>query len=69
MEKLVDTVQDTELVVFHCYYSQTRGPKAARMYVAHMKNRPHPPVSILMGGFRTFRTMYQNDPSVYESLH
>ena len=58
-------------VVFHCHYSQTRGPAAARLFLRSLRETPGPSppqVLILEGGFKLFRNHFQDDVAVYESL-
>lgn len=58
-------------VVFHCHYSQTRGPAAAQSFQNFESHTASPldcDVCVLEGGFKHFRTAFQDDPEVYEDL-
>ncbi|KAI6114394.1 Rhodanese-like domain-containing protein [Pisolithus sp. B1] len=65
VDKLVKDTKDIPMVVFHCRYSQERGPKAARIY-EETRNILHKPSSgqyfearILRGGFNHFGKKYK----------
>jgi len=64
--------RDVGTVVFHCSYSQQRGPKTARIYSetreAHSAKESLPPqeILILRGGFSEWQAVYREDPYLVE---
>ena len=69
MHHLLDMAKEKPFVVFHCHYSQTRGPNAALSYL----DRAHDVIScqavlVLEGGFKAWHTQYRDDPALYERL-
>lgn len=68
VDKLVKDTKDIPMVVFHCRYSQERGPKAARIY-EETRNILHEPseAHVLRGGFHHFGEKYKDDPRLVEN--
>ena len=66
---LVRALRDKELVVFHCMFSQYRGPKCAQEYVRHRQQIPQLPeqkVLVLEGGIAEFYRTYK--PSSQQAI-
>ncbi|KAI6129797.1 Rhodanese-like domain-containing protein [Pisolithus croceorrhizus] len=73
VDKLMKDTKDIPMVVFHCRYSQERGPKAARVY-EETRNILHKPsdgqyfeAHVLRGGFHHFGEKYKDDPKLVEN--
>ena len=64
--------KSTRKIVFHCHYSQSRGPTAAAMFYADLRTGEMIDngleVLILSGGFKTWRQLFEGDPLLYEYL-
>ena len=59
-------------IVFHCALSQSRGPKAARIYneIKNNLNRDSDQnVYILTGGCTHFQSLYSNDETLIENFN
>jgi len=72
-DELVEKSKDVQMVVFHCTFSQERGPKAARIYEekrnqlrAQSADSPHE-VLVLRGGFSKFQAKYKDDAALVEN--
>jgi Cdc25 family phosphatase len=72
-DELVEKTKDVQMVVFHCTFSQERGPKAARIYEekrnqlpAQSADSPHE-VLVLRGGFSKFQAKYKDDAALVEN--
>ncbi|KAG8816547.1 hypothetical protein FRC17_000288 [Serendipita sp. 399] len=74
VEDVREKTKDTPTVVFHCFLSQIRGPKAARIYAEstdEVRKRggdaPIPQeIYVLRGGFTEFQTFYKDDEELVE---
>lgn len=56
---LIDEWTGIKNIVFHCMYSQIRGPKAARRYMRAVNGKnPDQKVHVLVGGFRGWYNVY-----------
>lgn len=60
-------------VIFHCYYSQTRGPTAAHAFYQHLQKiaalgQDHPKVLILRGGFKSWKGLFSDNPNYLEKF-
>ncbi|KIJ17806.1 hypothetical protein PAXINDRAFT_9748 [Paxillus involutus ATCC 200175] len=72
VDNLISKTKDVPMVIFHCKFSQERGPVAAAIYDARRalkeadgyKNQQ---VYVLQGGFNTFATTHKNDPRLVEN--
>jgi len=72
VDELVERLKDVPLVVFHCFLSQQRGPKAARIFLqARDEKLPDlaekQEIAILHGGFSEFQHLYKGDPELVEN--
>ena len=56
MSELADLAHGKDAIVFHCMYSQQRGPTCARMFAAKY---PEVTVKVLRGGYQGWREMEQ----------
>jgi len=71
---LVSQLRDIPTVVFHCAYSQVRGPKSARIY-AERRDASAPEdspeieqqVLVLQGGFAALQAAYKDDNVLIEN--
>ncbi|ADV19390.1 hypothetical protein I305_03170 [Cryptococcus gattii E566] len=73
VDELVEKLENVPRVVFHCYLSQARGPKAARIYAETRNNRyPNPStpqeIFVLRDGFSGFQSRYRHDPELIEKF-
>ncbi|KAI6039340.1 Rhodanese-like domain-containing protein [Pisolithus marmoratus] len=73
VDKLMKDTKDIPMVIFHCRFSQERGPKAARIY-EETRNILHKPTDgqdfeahVLRGGFLHFGEKYKDDPTLVEN--
>jgi len=70
---LVEQLKSTPVVVFHCYLSQQRGPKAARVFSEFRDGLLTPEqvsqqeILILHGGFAEFQHHFKDDPELVEN--
>ncbi|KAF8677815.1 hypothetical protein AX14_004780 [Amanita brunnescens Koide BX004] len=64
---LVKDTKDIPKIVFHCAYSQIRGPKAAKCYEGALGEKSDKEVVVLQGGFATFQAKYKDDPQLVEN--
>ncbi|KAF9241166.1 Rhodanese-like domain-containing protein, partial [Melanogaster broomeanus] len=72
VDDLLSKCKGVPMVIFHCRFSQERGPVAAGMYDARRtlqeadeyKNQQ---VYVLQGGFNTFAETYKDDPLLVEN--
>jgi len=73
VNELVKDAKDVPLVVFHCWFSQIRGPKAARIYeetrlkVIGENNLNGQEIFILRDGIAAFQDKYKDDPDLVEN--
>ena len=76
MPELVRTLKDKEVVVFHCAYSQVRGPKAFREYRelrrAARDKAGEPEADpqracVLQGGFHSWQAKFGHDKDLTEA--
>ena len=71
MSRISSALTAKTKIVFHCYFSQTRGPSAAQYFVQELGQK-HPDVQVLVltGGWKTWRThCSRNDlPHLLERL-
>ncbi|PFH51253.1 hypothetical protein AMATHDRAFT_3247 [Amanita thiersii Skay4041] len=73
VDELVKSTKDIPVLVFHCFLSQLRGPKAARLYMK--RRRVHfgaeaglsQRVYVLEGGFEVFQAKFKDDPTLVEN--
>ncbi len=69
---LVEYAVGKSTVIFHCYYSQTRGPSAAREFLEFLSTQSPSwravRVCVLEGGFKRWRLRYEGNPRYYEPL-
>lgn len=59
VDAIVRRHQDEELIVFHCMFSQVRGPSCAKRFLSRMAvvladAEKKPDVRVLTGGYQTF---------------
>ncbi len=59
VKQLIEDWKDIPMLIFHCAYSQVRGPDSAEFYAKHKSNKdyfgyPSQRVMILTAGFRGF---------------
>ncbi|KAI0251970.1 Rhodanese-like domain-containing protein [Lactifluus subvellereus] len=72
LDDLVRDAKEIPQVIFHCALSQSRGPKAARIYndrrkqLQDDKDIPQQ-VLILRGGFTEFQAKFKDDPQLVEN--
>ncbi|TYZ62526.1 hypothetical protein PybrP1_012708 [[Pythium] brassicae (nom. inval.)] len=71
VDAIVRRHKDEELIVFHCMFSQVRGPSCARRFVARMAvvlaDADHTPdVRVLTGGYQGFANIYKDDADLIE---
>ncbi|OXG21673.1 hypothetical protein C366_01356 [Cryptococcus neoformans Tu401-1] len=74
VDELVEKLEKVPKVVFHCYLSQARGPKAARIYSETRNHRyPNPStpqeIFVLRDGFSGFQARYRDDPELIEKFN
>ncbi|EDR13420.1 uncharacterized protein LACBIDRAFT_292636 [Laccaria bicolor S238N-H82] len=70
VDGLVKQTKEVPLVIFHCAFSQARGPKAARIYEETRSNIGKDidhEVIVLQGGFSQFQAKYKDDPTLVEN--
>jgi len=73
VNELVEQLKSTSTVVFHCYLSQQRGPKAARVFSEVREDILTPEqinqqeILVLRGGFCEFQERFKNDPELVEN--
>ncbi|KAH8833922.1 Rhodanese-like protein [Flagelloscypha sp. PMI_526] len=75
VNQLIDDLKDVKKVIFHCAFSQQRGPKAARIYEETRENLssagsaefPAQEVLILRDGFHGFQALFKNDAKLVEN--
>ena len=74
---LVELLWDEPTVIFHCMYSEHRGPESALIYLQRRATveaaetpvtvMPHQEVYVLRGGFSLFHKQYSgDDPDLFE---
>ena len=67
---LVKALRNQRVVVFHCMYSQQRGPSCADRYIEyrrkHPQDGPEQLVLVLRGGFHNFHKEYKDDAQLFE---
>ena len=51
-------VKQPVLVVFHCFYSQCRGPACAEALANALQNRENVRIAVLTGGYQQWITLY-----------
>lgn len=71
LEEIAQLAHDKERVVFHCYFSQSRGPKAARQFLDYTKaNGIEVDVFVLAGGWKTWSTFcrYKDHEDLLEPI-
>jgi len=66
LSELVKETRDIPKVVFHCTYSQIRGPKAARGYEEALGDSQKE-IVVLRDGFAHFQAKYKNDSKLVEN--
>ncbi|KAM3581212.1 Cdc25 phosphatase Ibp1 [Umbelopsis sp. WA50703] len=70
VHKLIEDYKDVPQVFFHCALSQSRGPKAARIY-NESKNlhgiKSDQKVAVLQGGFEQWYINHRKDTSLIEN--
>ncbi|KAF9221608.1 Rhodanese-like protein [Gyrodon lividus] len=72
VDDLISKTKVVPMIIFHCKFSQERGPVAAAIYDARRtlqeadeyKNQR---VYVLHGGFNTFAATYKDDPLLVEN--
>jgi len=72
VDELVYKTKNIPVVVFHCKFSQQRGPDAARLYDAKRscqegEEHKNQKVYVLQGGFCTFGDLFKDDPTLVEN--
>ncbi|KAH0832078.1 Rhodanese-like domain-containing protein, partial [Lanmaoa asiatica] len=72
VNELISKTKGVPMVVFHCKYSQERGPVAAGIYDAkrslqEAEEYKNQQVYVLQGGFNTFATKFKDDPLLVEN--
>jgi rhodanese-related sulfurtransferase len=73
LPELVRTLRDKEKVVFHCAYSQQRGPSAALRYAREreqtlgVEESKTQEIFVLEGGFVEWQEKYGNDARLTEA--
>jgi len=70
VHKLIEEYKNVPQVYFHCALSQSRGPKAARIYnesksLQGIKSDQQ--VAVLKGGFEQWYLKHRNDPTLIEN--
>ena len=66
---LVRALRGAEVVVFHCMYSQQRGPMCAQLYARQRRRQGEAcaqDVLVLRGGFNAFYKLYGKAPDADE---
>jgi rhodanese-related sulfurtransferase len=53
------------LVVFHCFYSQCRGPACAETFANALKSKQNVRIAVLTGGYQRWRVLY---PELIEKI-
>ncbi|KIJ62590.1 hypothetical protein HYDPIDRAFT_114241 [Hydnomerulius pinastri MD-312] len=72
VDDLISKTNGVPKVIFHCKFSQERGPVAAGIYDARRilqetDGYRDQQVYVLQGGFNTFATTYKDDPLLVEN--
>jgi len=72
VDELISKIKGVPMVIFHCKFSQERGPNAAGMYDAkralqEAEEYKNQKVYVLQGGFNTFATSFKGDPLLVEN--
>lgn len=63
-QQLMREADGKEMVIFHCHFSQTRGPEAAEIFTREHSGQTRP--LILRGGWKVWRERYRNDERFVE---
>jgi len=70
VDELVEKTKNVKVVIFHCAFSQERGPKAARIYENKLQaqgtDNLHE-VLVLRGGFSKFQAKFKDDATLVEN--
>ena len=64
LDAVVLRLRGYKRVVFHCHYSQQRGPFSARRYAARLGDDADTQVCILHGGWRAWSSAFGNDATL-----
>jgi len=72
VDGFLSKTKSVPMVVFHCKFSQERGPVAAGLYDARRalqeaEEYKNQQVYVLQGGFNTFATAFKDDPLLVEN--
>ncbi|KAK2465412.1 hypothetical protein APHAL10511_002766 [Amanita phalloides] len=70
VDGLVESAKHIPLIVFHCTYSQMRGPKSATIYEETRQNlgeNSDQRVVVLRDGFTLFQSKFKDDPDLVEN--
>ncbi|KAG9005422.1 hypothetical protein FRB93_009728 [Tulasnella sp. JGI-2019a] len=71
VDELIEKTKDIPKMIFHCSFSQQRGPKAAKIYAEKWAARGEESkltkeILVLEGGFSGFQLTFKNDPKLVE---
>lgn len=64
-------IKSYDMVVFHCMYSQSRGPSCASLLYRTLRTEypeSETQIKILRGGYATFASIYRNDGYLLEDF-
>ncbi|KJE89198.1 hypothetical protein CAOG_00718 [Capsaspora owczarzaki ATCC 30864] len=65
IDELVEQYGQHDMVIFHCMYSQQRGPSCAKYFARNLDARKHlAQVYCLEGGFRSWAQQFGRDSSL-----
>jgi len=62
VDRFVTRLTSSTTVVFHCMFSQQRGPSCAQLFAARLPATSPTRVLVLHGGWRAWRREYGDDP-------
>ena len=64
LDAVVLRLRGYKRVVFHCHFSQQRGPFSARRYAARLGDDADTQVCVLHGGWRAWRSAFGDDATL-----
>lgn len=73
VKKVQEMARGKRFIIFHCHYSQTRGPTAAHALYQHLQKATvldgdHPKVLILRGGFKSWKNLFSENSNYLEKF-
>jgi Cdc25 family phosphatase len=70
LSELQSLASSKHTIIFHCYFSQTRGPRAAKLFCMELPDDTDKRVCVLEGGWKTWCTLcrYINRTDLIEPI-